>query len=608
MKKWLVLATLALASVSDVSLGADMAPPKAGKVEILPLSNVKPGMQATAWTVFQGTDPEPMPVEIVGVWKNYLGPRQDVILCKLGGKGKVTGVAAGMSGSPVYFDGKLMGAISLRMGVFSPDAICGITPIESMLEIQEFDKSRPVDARTPDKLADALEVPGAPGGQRASLLSAGVQPIDTPMMFSGFNSSVLKQFEPVFSQMGVTAVQGGAAAGKLSAKPAPGWEKSLNPGEAVSGVLVSGDMSATGMGTVTYNDGKRILAFGHPFYNLGPIDMPMAKSQILMVFGSTYQPTKFGSATEVVGALKQDRYTGIMGELGAEAPTVPVHVRVRSLGAGGMVMRQKDLNFNVFVHQKWTPLLMNMTLANSLQEMNEFADEITYRVSGDVQLAGSQQLHVSTVQTGSDAMAPVPLTVGAWWGDKFTRLFENNVTTPDLKQVECTVDLLPDRRIMAVDTAWTPSAEVTAGTEIPVRVFLRPYRGERVERNITVKIPADLPRGEHRILLSDSVTLNRLQSAAVSSNRYLDVPEVVSLLNQERGNNRLYVSVVQRRPTYYSEDKTLPALPLSVLNVLQSQKSAGRALTGIAESAEEELSIPFDQMVTGSFSLPIIVR
>ena len=600
MKKWLVFATLAVASVSP---GADMAPPKAGKVEILPLKEVKPGTQATAWTVFQGTEPEAMPVEIVGVWKNYLGPKQDVILCKLGGKGTVTGVAAGMSGSPVYFDGKLMGAISLRMGVFSPEAICGITPIESMLEIQEFDKSRPSDARTPDKAAQLAEAPAVPGVNLAF-----VQPIDTPMMFSGFSANVLKQFEPMFSQMGVTAVQGGASAGNLSAKPATGWEKSLNPGEAVSGILVSGDMSATGMGTVTYNDGKRILAFGHPFYNLGPIDMPMAKSEILMVLGSTYQPTKFGSATEVVGALKQDRYTGIMGELGSEAPTVPVHVRIRSLGPGGTVIGQKDLNFNVFVHQKWTPLLMNMTLANSLQEMNEFADEITYRVSGDVQLAGSQKLHVSTVQTGNDAMAPVPLTVGAWWGDKFTRLFENNITTPNLKQVECTVDLLPDRRIMAVDTAWTPSPEVTAGTEIPVKVFLRPYRGERIEQNITVKIPADLPKGEHRILLSDAVTLNRLQSAAVSSNRYLDLPEMVSLLNQERGNNRLYVSVVQRRPTYYSEDKTLPALPLSVLNVLQSQKSAGRALTGIAESAEEELSIPFDQMVTGSFSLPITVR
>jgi len=606
MTKWLAFATLALVSVSGVSLGADMARPKAGKPEILPLKEVKPGMQATAWTVFSGTEPEAMPVEIVGIWKNYLGPRQDVILCKLGGRGKETGVAAGMSGSPVYFDGKLMGAISLLMGVFSTDAICGITPIESMLEIQEFDNSRPSDARTPDKVvAQLLDVPG---DVRASLLSAGVQPIETPMMFSGFSSSVLKQFEPVFSNMGVTAVQGGSAAGNLSTKPAAGWEKSLNPGEAVSGILVSGDMSATGMGTVTYNDGKRVLAFGHPFYNLGPIDMRMAKSEIMMVFSSTYQPTKFGSATEVVGALKQDRYTGIMGELGAEAPTVPVHVRVRSLGAGGVVIGQKDLNFNVFVHQKWTPLLMNMTLANSLQQMNEFADEITYRLSGDVQLAGSEKLHVSTVQTGTDAMAPVPLTLGAWWGDKFTRLFQNNVTTPNLKQVECIVDLLPDRRIMSVDTAWTPSGEVTAGTEIPVKVFLRPYRGERIEQNITVKIPADLPKGEHRILLSDAVTLNRLQSTAVSSNRYLDLPETVSLLNQERGNNRLYVSVVQRRATYYSEDKTLPALPLSVLNVLQSQRSAGRALTGIAESAEEELSIPFDQMVTGSFSLPIVVR
>ena len=603
MKTWLILATLAFASVSGISQGADMAPPKAGKVEILPLKSVKPGMQATAWTVFQGSEPEAMPVEIVGVWKNYLGPRQDVILCKLGGKGKVTGVAAGMSGSPVYFDGKLMGAISLRMGVFSPEAICGITPIESMLEIQEFDKSRPSDARTPDKVAQLADAPTVPGVNLAF-----VQPIDTPMMFSGFSPTVLKQFEPMFSQMGVTAVQGGASAGNLSAKPAAGWEKALNPGDAVSGILVSGDMSATGMGTVTYNDGKHILAFGHPFYNLGPIDMPMAKSEILMVLGSSYQPTKFGSATEVVGALKQDRYTGIMGELGSEAPTVPVHVRVRSLGAGGTVIGQKDLNFNVFVHQKWTPLLMNMTLANSLQEMNEFADEITYRISGDVQLTGGQGLHVSTVQTGTDAMAPVPLTLGAWWGDKFQRLFENNITTPNLKQVECTVDLLPARRIMSVDTAWTPSAEVTAGSEIPVKVFLRPYRGERIEQNITVKIPADLPKGEHRILLSDAVTLNRLQSAAVSSNRYLDLPEVVSLLNQERGNNRLYVSVVQRRPTYYSEDKTLPALPLSVLNVLQSQKSAGRTLTGIAESAEEELSIPFDQMVTGSFSLPITVR
>src|SRR5580765_7605104 len=174
MKKWLAFATLACAGVS---LGAEMAPPKAGKVDILPLKDVKPGMQATAWTVFSGTQPEAMPLEIVGVWKNYLGPKQDVIICKLGGKGKETGVAAGMSGSPVYFDGKLMGAISLRMGVFSPDAICGITPIESMLEIQDFDTSRPSDARTPKVVAqnfDAGDAPEVASDVRTSLLSGGI--------------------------------------------------------------------------------------------------------------------------------------------------------------------------------------------------------------------------------------------------------------------------------------------------------------------------------------------------------------------------------------------------------------------------------------------------
>jgi hypothetical protein len=618
MYKWLAVTALAAAGVSQ---GAEMARPKAGKVDIFPLKDVKPGMQATAWTVFQGTEPDPMPVDIVGVWKNYLGPRQDVIICKLGGRGKQTGVAAGMSGSPVYIDGKLVGAISLRMGQFSDDAVCGITPIESMLEIQQFDASVPSDAKTPDKVQTARADAAAemPNDLMARLVAAGVKdlepgrlplvtPIETPMVFSGFSPTTLRQFEPLFSKMGVTTVQGGSSSSILSAKPAPGWQTSLNPGEAISGILISGDMSATGMGTVTYNDGKRVLAFGHPFYNLGPIDMPMAKSEVLMTFSSTYQPTKFGSATAVVGALRQDRYTGIMGELGQEAPSVPVHVRVRSMGPNGLMITQKDLNFQVFVHEKWTPLLMTVTLANSLQEMNEFADEVTYKMSGDLELAGGRRVQVSTIQAGDDQPVPAPMALATWWGDKFSRLYLNPVQAPKLQRVECVVDLLPDRRQMAVDSAWTPSTEVDAGSEIPVKVFLRPYRGEPVERSLTVKIPADLPKGQHRILLSDAGTLNRLQTAATAANRYLDIPETISLLNQERDNNRLYISVVQRRPTYYSEDKTLPALPASILNVFRSERSSARALTGTAETAQEQFSVPFDQMVTGSFSLPIVVR
>jgi hypothetical protein len=598
-----IAAGLCCLVLGGVVSGADMPRPKAGKTEIFPLKNIKPGQQAIAWTVFQGTEPEPVPVEIVGVMKNYMGPHKDVILGKMGGRAKETNVAAGMSGSPVYIDGKLVGAVALRMSVFSPDAICGITPIESMLEIEDFDTSRPSDARTPDQAAQRAQAANLP----ASPLPL-VTPIETPLVLSGFSDATLQMYQPLFSQMGVVAVQGGSSATNLTAKPATGWEKSLNPGDAISGILVSGDMSATGMGTVTYNDGKRVLAFGHPFYNLGPVNMPMAKSEILMVLSSSYQPTKFGNATEVVGALRQDRYSGIMGELGSEAPVIPVHVKIRSMGAMDQVLREKDLNFNVFVHEKWTPFLMSLTLSSSLQQMNEFADDITYRMSGHVELDGGRKFDVSTMLGGTESLGAPPMVLASWWGDKFNRLFLNPVALPKLTSVDCTVDLLPDRRVATIDSAWTPVSEVDAGTEVPVKVFLRPFRGERIERDVMVKIPAGMPKGDHRILLSDADTLNRTRAVATAANRYLDIPETVSILNQERGNNRMYVSLVQARATYFTEDKTLPSLPVSVLNVMQTERTATRALTGVADSTQEQLSVPFDQQVTGSYSLRITVK
>ncbi len=600
MKKWLVAGAFALIA-SSVMFAAELTRPKAGKVEIFPLKDIKPGMTGTAWTVFQGMDPEPVPIEIVGVWKNGSGPRQDVILAKMGGKAKITNVAAGMSGSPVYIDGKLVGAVALRMSVFSPDAVCGITPIELMLEIPEFDQSRPMDAKTPDKPATNREA-------AAANMPPMMAPIDTPLVLSGFSSQAINAFSPFFSQMGITAVQGGSGAGPLTAKPVSGWRDSLNPGEAVSGVLVSGDMSATGMGTVTYNDGKKVLAFGHPFFNLGPLDMPMAKSEILMVLSSAFQPTKFGNATGVVGALRQDRFSGIMGELGAEAPFIPVHLNVRSLNSAGASLHEKHLEFQVFVHQKWTPFLMMLTLYNSLQQMNEYADDITYRMNGHVEVQGDRAINVSTMLAPSEAPVAPPMALAGWWGDKFNRLFLNPVAVPKLKSVEITVDLLPERRTAAIDYAWTPSADVEAGTAIPVKVFLRPYRGERLERDVQVKIPAGMPKGEHRILFSDADTLNRMQNAAVLGNRYMDIPETISLLNQERGNSQLYVSLVEGRPTYYADDKTLPSLPASVLNVLQAERTSTRVLVGSSETAKEQLAIPFEQMISGSYSLKINVK
>lgn len=593
--------------------------PQIGKVDIFKTVDLRPGMQATAWTVFAGTVPEPVPIEIIGLWKNAWGPRQDVILAKMGGKAIRTNVAGGMSGSPVYIDGKLVGAVALRLSVFSPDAICGITPAELMLEIKDFDQSRPADARTPDKVAPRSQA-AVPGDLLMQAVAAGASPslshqsplmvpIDTPLVFSGFHDGVLRDFGPLFEQLGITAVAGGgASSASYSAKPASGWQTSLRPGDPVAGVLVSGDMSITGLGTVTYNDGEHVLAFGHSFFNLGPVDMPMSRGEVLMTLASQFQPNKFANATEIVGALHQDRHSGIMGVLGRESDMIPVTVQVRSFGENNTERSHKDLHFNVFVHQKWTPYLMMVTLFNSLSELNEFKDEATYRLSGDVEMNSGPNLSLSTMQASGEMPMPAPMVLAGWWGDRFNRLYLNAVNPPSVRRVNVTVDLLPERRVASIENAWVASPEARPGDDVAVKVFLRPYRGESLERNFTLKIPAGLAKGEHRIMLSDAETINRLQTVAGMLNHYIDQPQTVSLINQERSNNKLYVSLLESSPTVYYEDKTMPSLPASVLNVMQSGHGSARSLLTSPESASEQMSLPFDYVISGSYALKIMVK
>jgi hypothetical protein len=589
------------ASLSVSAAETALTRPKSGKVEIMPLSEVKQGMKGTAWTVFRGTEPEPVPVEIIGISKNMWGPRQDIILGKMGGKAARTNVAKGMSGSPVYINGKLIGAVSLGLSQFSPDSICGITPIELMLEINGNDKSRPAAARTPGKAVAANPPDG--GGVLESLV-----PIDSPLVFSGINGDTLRDFSSIFQQMGLHAVQGSGGVLTNGSKPVAGWEHALNPGDSVATVLVDGDMGISAFGTVTYNDGKRVLAFGHPLFNLGPVDMPLAKSEVVLTLASQFQPSKMANATEIVGALRQDRHSGIMGELGATSPMIPVTLKVRSLDAKEAVLNQKDFHFNVFVHQKWTPTLMMLTLYNSISNLNDFADETTYRLNGKVEMNGPRNIGLATMQATGDMPMPAPMALALWLGDKFNRLYLNNVNTPDVKGVTMSLDLLPERRVAAIETGWVANTDVQAGDDLPVKVSVRPYRGEPIQREVIVKIPSGLAKGDHRILLSDADTLNRMQNAAGFMNRFIDVPQAVSLLNQERTNNRLYVSLVTATPTAYYDDKTMPSMPSSVLNVIQAGRGSNRAMVTTPETASEQTSIPFDYMVTGSYSLRIHVK
>ena len=590
-----------------VLAGAAMAfaqAPKAGKVEVFPLDQVKAGMKATAWTVFEGSEVEPVPIEIIGLWKNAWGPKQDIILAKMFGKALRTGVAGGMSGSPVYIDGKLVGAVSLRISVFSPDAICGITPIDLMLEINQFDSSKPKDAKTPQTLAgnQPVRVP------ENVLAGAMMQQIDTPLTFSGFHEATLQNFGAALHQMGLRPVMGGAGGANYETKPASDWKTSLQPGQPIVGVLVSGDMNISGLGTVTYNDGNKVLGFGHPFFNMGPLDMPMAKGEILTVLSSSFQPNKVGNTTEIVGALRQDRHSGIQGLLGEQAETIPVTLKVRNLGAKGGVAGEKDFRFNVFVNQKWTPFLMTMTMFNSISGLNEFSDETTYKLSGKVELDGLPSLDLSGMATVSDSPMPPAIGLASWWGDKFNRLFANTLENPKLKAVNATIDLIPERRAATVESAWIEKTEVDPGEEIALKVFVQPYRGERLSRSLKIKIPSGLSKGEHKIVLVDADTLNRAPSVAGNANRFIELSQTVNLINQERVNTQLYAVITSMKPTVYLDDKSLTSLPSSVMNVLQAGRAPTRPMLTLLESYTEAAAIPFDYVVSGNYSLRFTVR
>ena len=367
-------------------------------------------------------------------------------------------------------------------------------------------------------------------------------------------------------------------------------------------------MSVTGLGTVTYNDGKRVLGFGHPFFNLGPVNMPMSKGEVLMVLSSAFQPNKIANATEIVGELTQDRHSGIMGILGQQSEMIPVSVNVRSFGNSNAAPSEKQFRFNVFVNQKWTPYMMMVTLFNTVSGVNEFRDEATYRLTGEVEMDGQPNLSLTTMQASGDIPMPAPMLLAGWWGDKFNRLFLNSVKTPKLKSVSVTVDLLPERRVASIENAWVSSSEVRPGEDMPVKVFLRPYRGERIEREFKIHVPVGLAKGDHRILLSDADTANRMQNMAGFMNRYIDLPQTVSLINQERSNNKLYVSLLQSSPTAYYDDKTMPSLPASVLNVMQAGRASNRPVITSPESATQQAAIPFDYVVSGSYSLKITVK
>jgi hypothetical protein len=565
-------------------------------VPIMPLSQIQIGMHGTAYTVFQGVKPEPMEVEVLGILRNMTGPKGDIILVRLhGAKPEFTGVVAGMSGSPVYIDGKLVGAISYRIGEFSKEPIAGVTPIEKMLEINEMDKSPGDDTA---QAAASAQTPSATAGPGAAPQMSPYQylrPIDTPLVFSGFTEDAVKRFAPQFAAAGIVPVMGVGSASDAK-QPEP-----IEPGSSVGAVLVRGDMDISATCTVTYIDPTHLLACGHPLLNFGNVEMPMTKSTVLATLPSPANAFKIATATEQVGSFMQDRHTGILGRFGKQPQMIPVTLSFHGIS------NPKTFHFEVLNNARLTPVAMMSTVYSAIQGINEYGEDTTFRVQGAVDVAGYPKLEVSNMYAPGDGNTPTAAAIAQALGERFSRIFDNPYEQPKIQGVELNVDLVPERRWARLETARTDLTEARPGDEIVVETVLRPYRGERIVRQVPIKIPTSTPRGTLRILVSDGDTLDRMRRTGSYFQRRMDLPSTIALLNKEHSNSRLYVSLLEANPQAVVEDKVMPTLPLSIMNVMEGMRGT-QDMVVVGESSVSEASTPLDYVVTGQQVITVNVR
>jgi len=560
--------------------------------ELLPLDQVRAGMLGYAYTIFAGDQVERFDLEVIGVMPNFLGPRQSIILVQLKGpKVERTGVVAGMSGSPVYLDGKLAGALSLKLGIFTKDPIAGVTPIEDVVRppaqsgAQEF--PLPLDTSAVQKTDVSFSLP----------TGSALAPIETPLVFSGFQSATLQQFAPQIQSYGFVAAQGGTSA------PRPD-DAHLVPGDMAGMVLVQGDASINSACTVTAVQGDRVFLCGHPFLSLGDVQLPMARSRVLTTLASDLASTKIVNVGGAIGTITGDHLTAVTGKLGAPPAMIPLDLSLAtSIG-------EKKLHFDVVNHPKLTPLLVAITAFNGLTQNAVYGEGTTLHLSGEIRLRGHTPVQIENTYAPGETLIPDGLPIAISVQNIFARLFANTFEVPDVERISLRVESVPGRQSFTIDSAWLEKGEAAPGETLRVRILLHPYRGSARVEETTVRVPDQIVRGATlRILVTDGDTLNRASRgfAFAGSSGPSGLDQLIAVLNRERRNDRLYVGLFMPSPTLLWEDKELPNIPLSQINVLDGRPTPG-SVQVLRESLAGESFIPLGGPVSGVISLNLQIR
>ncbi|HZR26354.1 MAG TPA: SpoIVB peptidase S55 domain-containing protein [Vicinamibacterales bacterium] len=584
------------------------------------VEEIRPGMVGIGRTVFDGTHVEEFKANILGVLENVIGPRRNLILAKLeGGPLANTGVIAGMSGSPVFIDGKLIGAVSYALGSFSKEPIAGITPIAEMTDATASSTVRPPGTKVhlefpltrdnliaafrrslnwnrpfadrPDEthMFGATAVDGLAGGQVGTLL----RPIATPLTMAGWEPDVAELFGSAFREQGFLPTGGAAAKLRDGEKP---FEGPLKPGDGVGVVLVSGDLELGATGTVTHIDGNRVYAFGHPMYNLGPTEYPMTRAYTYTVLPSLFSSMKLSGTGEVIGTVTQDRATAIAGTLGPGPKMMPLTLSMQSNRAPA-----REFHFGMVNDQLFGPLMTYASLLNSLGSYERQYGAMTFSVKGKVNVKKHDAITFDNVFSGDQA----PISAAAYVVAPITYLMGNDYEKVDIDSIELAISTAEEPKTATLERVWVDDPRPRPGKSVPVKVLLRTYRGEEMVKTVPITIPNNAS-GSLSILVSDGARLGQAEQREVRLPQPRSVDQMIKSLNKARRANTLYVKLLGSEAGAVVNGELLSSLPPSVLGVLEGDRNGG-SFNPIHSTTLGEWEIATDHAVSGARTLSIAV-
>lgn len=585
---------------------------KTSPAQFFPLSELKEGMKGTARTVFRGSEPEEFQVEILGIVPGYIGPKQDMIVGRIsGGAADRTSVFAGMSGSPVYIDGKLVGAISYSFP-FSKEPICGITPISQMLSIFEQNQTPKNKSNEPKTVSfaelaandwrpnftETTKTADIITGTNSAFASGGqsFQPIATPLAFSGFSQETLNNFAPQLASVGLLAVSAGGGAAKIAPLKSSN-ENTLKGGASVSMSLIRGDISIAAAGTVTMRDGDKVYAFGHPFLSLGISDLPMFESSVVAVVPSVNNSFKIAVPNEMVGTMTQDRATGVYGKLGQTPKMIPVKINVETSRGN-----QETYNVEVAKDDFLTPILMNMAVYNSITASERGIGDSTISINGEIKIKNQPSIKIERRFSGASASqlasAAVAVPVNA--------LLDSRFDDTEISQIELNLVSSDGSRTATLERLALDRTEVRAGDSFQVQAFVRTDTGKILAQTIPVKIPAGTPEGVLLVTVGNGASLNA--TAATKQFVPKNLGELIKTINSVKKSDRLYVQTSRVTNGAIVGASEMPNLPPSMLATLNNDRTTGNFKPTLLTVLTEQELAPADFIVSGQQVLTIEVK